>query len=523
MYQSTNLPIYQSPISNILSFIRARGTRAWLVGGYVRDRLLGRPSHDLDIVVTEGGIALARAIAAAFGGHFFVLDAARDVGRAIVADATGAALDVDVARLRAPDLLGDLALRDFTINAIALEIVYDEAASVAASAAVVDPFDGRADLARGWVRAVTEGAFLDDPLRMLRAVRHVAGLGFRIEDATFNLIRRDAAQLPTVAGERVRDELMRIIPAPDGWQHVRLLARLDLLRHVLPEAAALIDVTQSAPHYQDVFDHTRAVMAHLQGIYALLWPGDDGETTSYVRPQPVADDATILAAAAVWAELAEGLAPCAADLRGHLAQPLASGHTRRDWLPWAALAHDWGKPVMRSVEAGGRIRFLEHDRWGALLVEARGRALKLAVDEIAYVSRLVNQHMRPGHLAHDYPPGRRALYRFFRDVDSNGPDCALLSLADHLATYAARPDVERWQRRLGTTRLILETYFQERSARVAPTPLLDGREIMAVTGLSPGPRIGELLEGLREAQAVGEVTTRDQALVWLKSEIGGGG
>jgi len=517
MYQSTNPSILRPPVSDILSFIHARGAPAWLVGGYMRDQLLGRPSHDLDIVVAEGGVALARAIAAAFRGHFFVLDATRDVGRAILSDEAGTSLDVDVARLRAPDLLGDLALRDFTINAIALEIGRD-----APDAAVIDPFDGQTDLARGLVRAVTEGAFLDDPLRMLRAVRHVAELRFRIEDATFNLIRRDAGQLPAVAGERVRDELMRIIPVSGGWQHVRLLARLDLLRHTLPEAAALIDVTQSAPHYQDVFDHTRAVMAHVQGIDALLWPGAAETPASWVRPRPVADDATILADEAVWGELADSLAPYAADLRGHLAQPLASGHTRRDWLPWAALAHDWGKPAMRSVEAGGRIRFLEHDRWGALLVEARGRALKLAADEIAYVSRLVNQHMRPSHLAHDYPPSRRALYRFFRDTDATGPECALLGLADHLATYAAQPNSERWQRRLATGQLILETYFRERSARVDPTPLLDGREIMAVAGLAPGPRIGELLEELREAQAVGEVTTRDQALVWLKSEIRGG-
>ncbi|PKO21677.1 MAG: hypothetical protein CVU38_13415 [Chloroflexi bacterium HGW-Chloroflexi-1] len=509
--------MYQFPISNVLSFIRARNQPAWLVGGYVRDWLLGRPSHDLDVIVPEGGISLARAVAAAFGGHFFVLDAARDVGRAILYDEVGASLDVDVARLRTPDLLDDLALRDFTINAIALDIGGDPDVQ-----RVVDPFDGQVDLMRGLVRAVTEGAFLDDPLRMLRGVRHVAALGFRIENATVNLIRRDAALLPTVAAERVRDELLRIIPAPGGWQHVRLLARLDLLRHVLPETAALIGVTQSPPHYQDVFDHTRAVMAHLEGIYALLWPGYGGGDASYARPQPVANDATVMADDAAWVELAEGLAPYIADLREHLAQPLASGHTRRDWLPWAALAHDWGKPAMRSVEAGGRIRFLEHDHWGTLLAEARGRALKLAADESAYVIRLVDQHMRPGHLAHDYPPSRRALYRFFRDADTAGPDCALLSLADHLATYAAQPDPERWGHRLGTTRLILETYFRERSARVDPAPLLNGWDVMAAFGLSPGPRIGELLEGLREAQAVGEVTTRDQALAWLALQIGDG-
>ena len=156
--------------------------------------------------------------------------------------------------------------------------------------ALFDPFDGQADLARGLLRAVTEGAFRDDPLRMLRGVRMVAELGFRIEDATYNLIRRDAPLIQNVSGERVRDELMRILAAPGAWQHLRLLAALGLLRYTLPESAAQIGVAQSAPHYQDVFDHTRSVLAHLEGIYALLWP-----ESGYTLPQPVPDDPTVVA------------------------------------------------------------------------------------------------------------------------------------------------------------------------------------------------------------------------------------
>ena len=123
-------------------------------------------------------------MAAAFGGALFVLDDARDVGRAIVADPMGESLDVDVARLRVPDLIDDLALRDFTINAIAMDINTAEA-----EPALFDPFDGQVDLSRRLLRAVSEGTFRDDPLRMLRGVRMVAELDFRIEDATYNLIR----------------------------------------------------------------------------------------------------------------------------------------------------------------------------------------------------------------------------------------------------------------------------------------------------------------------------------------------
>jgi tRNA nucleotidyltransferase/poly(A) polymerase len=500
-------------IQRVIAAVRNAGRPAWLVGGYVRDRLLGRPSHDLDLIVPTGGIALAQMAARTFGGAFFVLDESRDVGRAILRSGAGETLEVDVARLREPELLADLSLRDFTVNAIAVDISA-AAEGVEGWGRVIDPFEGREDLVRRRLRAVSEGAFIDDPLRMLRAVRQAVELGFSLEEATYSLIRRDAPLLAAVAAERARDELVRVIAAPGAWQHLRLLADLDLLPHVLPEISATVGVLQSPPHYQDVFDHTRSVMAHLEGIYDLLWP-----KAGYRRPSSPADDPTVIAPAAVWDELGEALAPFTADLRAHLAQPLSASQSRRTWLPWAALTHDWGKPAMRTVDPAGRVRFLEHDHWGALLVERRGQALKLSSDEVTYISGLADAHMRPGLLAHDYPPSRRAIYHFYRDVADSGPDCALLSLADYLATRAAQIEPEHWRRRLGVAVALLHAYFRERDDRVAPPALLNGRQIMAEFGLKPGPQIGELLEGLREAQAVGEVTSLDEARAWLAQRV----
>lgn len=493
-------------LDQVIVFLKAQGSPIWVVGGYVRDRLLGRPSHDLDLIVPEGGTRLARAVAKTFGGAWFVLDDERDVGRAILHDEAGQSLEVDVARLRVPELIDDLALRDFTVNAI----VWDLSAS-GAGPSYFDPFDGRLDLTRGLVRAVTEGAFRDDPLRMLRAVRMVAELGFRIEDATFNLIRRDAGLLSLVAAERVRDELLRVLAAPGAWQYVRLLHELGLLAQTLPESAVQVGVMQSAPHYQDVFEHSRSVLWHLEGIYALLWP-DAG----YAVPGTAAEEgAPIPASRSQWSELAAVLLPYAAELRAHLSVPLASGHPRRALLTWAALAHDWGKPAKRTVADDGQAHFYGHDQWGALLAQARLTALRFAGDEIAYVARLVDLHMRPGLMANGGSPSRRAIYRFFRDADTTGPDCVLLSLADVMATRAAAPDAAHWRSRLETAAALLKAYFRQRAERVSPLPLLDGRQVMAELGLRPGPLVGELLEGLREAQAAGEINTADEARAWL--------
>jgi tRNA nucleotidyltransferase/poly(A) polymerase len=510
-------------IQQILQFVwsRAHTAEAWLVGGCVRDWLLRRGTNDLDLVVPRDAVSLARALADAFAGDFFVLDQERDVARAIVPDSGGRILKVDVARLRAVELLVDLSLRDFTVNAMA--VCVDQPLSCGPMppearfiANLIDPFNGRADLNLGLIRAVTEGAFLDDPLRMLRAVRQAAELGFRIEDATYNLIRRDASLLTTVASERVRDELDRILllSSGGGWRHLPVLQNAGLLLQVLPEVSALAGVVQSPPHHQDVFDHTRSVLAHLEGLFALIWPA-----AGWHVPEPAAADSLPIVDDGAWSDLAAVLRPYLVDLRAHLCEPVSARWVRRDCLPWAALAHDWGKPAMCSVDELGRISFLEHDTWGAMLVHSRLRALRMSAVEIGYISRLVSLHMRPGHLSRTYPPSRRAVYRFFREAAGAGPDCVLLSLADYAAIRAGNTRLEPWARRLETAGVLLKTYFRERAERVDLAPLIDGRRIMSTFGLAPGPQIGALLEGLREAQAAGEITNSDEALAWLAQRV----
>ena len=266
----------------------------------------------------------------------------------------------------------------------------------------------------------------------------------------------------------------------------------------------------------------------MEGLIALLWP-----ESQYSRPQSVPGDPVIVAAPERWDELARLLDPCAAPLRSHLGQPLAAGHTRRDWLFWAALAHDWGKALTASTGPDGRIHFYGHEHESARLAAERARRLSAAASEIDYLSRLVEYHMRPGHLAGHYPPTRRALYHLFRDAGSFSPDIALLALADQLATHApASPQAPgreepltpagwNWDEQLGVAGLILGNYFSIGGLppldRVLanPRPLLDGKQLMAEFGLSPGPLVGRLIAALREAQAIGEVTTADEARAWL--------
>ncbi len=508
------LKITDPLISRILAFVAEAGGPAWTVGGFVRDQLLGRAVHDLDLIVPAGGIELARTIARSFDGAFFILDPERDVARTIIPREGQEPLDVDVARLRTPELADDLALRDFTINAMAAPVQ-----NGAEQAEIVDLFCGEADLASRVLRVVGPNAFRDDPLRTLRAVRLAVELGFHVEPGTANLVRRDAHLVSDVAAERVRDELVRILAAPGAWRHLCLLAELDLLRPALPEVQALTGVSQSQPHYLDVFDHSRSVVAHAEGLMALLWPGgpyrlpeeseSDGDGAS--------SDPIVFAPGWVWDMAAAALAPYAGDLRAHLMQALGSGRSRRDLFPWAALAHDWGKPATRTVGADWRVHFYDHEHHGAVLAENRMRLLAFSANEAAYVGQLVDWHMRPAQLARHYPPSSRALYRFYRDAGAAVPDVVLLAMADKLATRGPRADADRGLLRdlFGVAGLAFQAFFRERDSRVDPVPLLNGRQVMEELGLAPGPEIGRVLEALREAQAVGEVATVEAARAWL--------
>ena len=491
----------------------ARETRAWLVGGAVRDVLLGRPLHDYDIAVEHSAIATARDAAARLNAPMYVLDAERDTARVVTADALGSRVFLDFARLREPTLEGDLSKRDFTINAMAIEL--RTATSRAAvsrearpSGRLIDPFGGQSDLDARILRAVTDQSLLDDPIRMLRAVRQSATLSFAIEPETAGRIQESAGLIRTISAERVRDELAQIVAQPGAYDHVQLLERMGLLAEVLPELTATRGVTQSPPHHWDVFEHTLRLLDLLERLLS---------RAAGVESQTRLAQAIITAPESVWADIDRSIGPMQAVLREHCEKTLSDDRTVWLTLKWAAIFHDVGKPHTRSVEPQGRIRFFDHEGVGGGMAAERMRALRFSTDEIERVNTITHHHMRPHHLL-DAASGatRRAVYRFFRDTGEAGIDVLLMSLADHLATHGPDLDPDRWPRRLELTRVMLDTYFHRHDDTVNPPPLITGHDVMTLLNLKSGPRVGEILEMVREAQAAGEVQTRTEALALIR-------
>jgi putative nucleotidyltransferase with HDIG domain len=486
----STLMIPDWPWRTVLALAAECDARVWLVGGAVRDALLGRPLHDWDFAVEGDALMVARTVADALEGAYFPLDEQRDMARVVLSNAADGRLELDFARLQGGSLHQDLLARDFTINAIGLD----------PAGRLIDPLGGREDLAQGHVRAVRDDVFQADPLRLLRAVRLVAEMNLVLDPRTMQLMARDSHLLASPAAERVRDELVRIVCAVGAARFLHLMAELDLFASILPELAVLQGVSQTAPHRFDVWRHTLLVFDALEGLAALCRGAD--WTGPFLLDAPMA----------VWGDLARLLTQFRADLAAHMGRVMASDRPRAFLLCLAGLLHDVGKPATWSQDERNRIHFYGHEEVGASMVEARLRMLRFSRQEIAHVVAVVKGHLRPSHLSRVDCLTSRAIYRYYRDLGSAGVDVALLSCADHLATWGPKLDEMRWRRRLEVVESLLYRYFCEHDRVVAPDPFLTGHDLMEELKLEPGPQIGKLLAALREAQAAGEVSDRQQAL-----------
>ncbi len=481
-------------LDQIVELMREMGTPAYLVGGTVRDQMLNaqrapsRP-YDLDFAVPGDGLRVARRIADALGGAYYPLDPERGVGRAVLTDDRGQVRDVDVSRFQGPDLMADLAGRDFTVNAMARDVTQD-------APDPIDPHAGQTDLQARQLRAVSDSSIRGDPVRGLRAVRLSAQLGFEIEPHTRRLIQDAAPDLAGVSAERVRDELAKILSLPSTADSLRQLDALNLLAEITPEVTALKGLAQTGRHRWDAYEHTLRAVADLE----ILLPLDGAPLHPDVPyPDQVAD---------------------------HLAIVLTGGHSRRLLLTMAVLLHDVGKRDTATMDDEGRARFISHERVGATMAADILHRTRFSTEAQRLVETIVRHHLRPLQLTWGGVLSKRAIHRFFRDTGDAGVEVALLSLADNRATVGYQDadessgGADEYRPLLETVTSLLDAYFNRQKTVVAPPPLLTGRDLIDQFGLEEGPAIGRLLTALREAQATGEVTNREQAEDWIRQEIG---
>lgn len=471
----------------------------YLVGGAVRDLLANRLSPDFDFAVPSNGISLARTVANALKADFMVLDGERDTGRVIIID-DGAYTYLDFAAYRGPTLDDDLRDRDFTINAIALNM---------RDITIIDPLNGASDIRAKVIRACSPDSLSNDPVRILRAVRQAAAFGFTIDKPTRELMKQAADKINNVSVERVRDEVFKMLGGPKASASIRALEMLGVLKYLMPELLKMKGVTQSNPHIHDVWTHTLAVVDQLDNLLTSSLQIDfDPEKTSDMYMGLVS-----LKIGRYREQIAQ-----------HFANQLNPSRSHRSLLFFAALYHDVCKPDTKTIDENGRIRFFDHDIKGAEVVAERARAFNLSTDEVDRLHRIVHHHMRfhffADRLERDgQPPSRKAVYRFFRDSGAAGVDLILLALADLRGTKGNELTQNTWTVYLDIARILLENYWERPAEVVNPPRLLDGNELMAELKLKPGKLVGQLLESIRENQAAGKITEREQALAFAREEL----
>ncbi len=503
---TTTLPPLPEPVRRVAQ-IAPSEVPIYLVGGAVRDWLRHRPVHDWDFAVPRGALPLARRVAHALQGAFVPLDEAHGTARVIltpIEDASQGAsepparLVLDFTDFRGPTLEDDLRLRDFTLNALALDLRHPDR--------LIDPLGGLRDLQAGVLRACSPSAFQDDPVRVLRGVRLAAARGWRIEPTTREAMRRAVALLPRVSAERQRDEVFRILSEPGSVKAFNVLQALGALEHVLPELPALQGVPQSPPHREDVWQHTLHVLARLNRLLDALAPIYDED-----KAADFALGLTVLRLGRYRERLGE-----------HLRQGPHRERSLVALMRLAALYHDTGKPATAHQNGDGQWRFPQHAEVSAMLARRRGRALALSNAEIERLVAMVRYHGRPWRLTRTQtPPSRRQVYRYFRETGPAGIEVGLISLADVLATYGPYLPQDLWDRHLTTIRTLFEAWWERHAEVVDPPPLVDGHTLMQALGIQPGPQLGQLLEHLREAQAAGELHTPAEAIEAARQWIQG--
>ncbi len=471
-----------SLLTAVSRYLKTEKADAYIVGGFVRDTLLGRQIADIDIAIAGDALSIGDKLAARLKGKFIVLDAKNNIGRIVFPEKTALCLDLSSFTGTIND---DLARRDFTINSLAIDL--KNILGKNDELPIIDPFQGLSDLDHAIIRTVGKNSLSADPVRLLRAVRFAAELGFTIEHKTENSIKQEAGLLAGVAGERIREEFLNLLDVSRGGQYLKYMDELGLLTVIFPELQLTKGVDQPAEHHWDVFEHSLMTVSAVDYILGQgVWEfPDDGILTEV---------------------------PWSPELARYFEKPVAAGSSRRTLLKLAALLHDICKPQTRTIEDNGKMRFLGHNEAGATIATGILERLRFSSKEINLVANVVKYHLRPNQMGQ--PPSRRAVYRFFRDAGDDGLDILYISLADHLATRGPGLIMPNWRLHTEIVRHIMEEYDRQ-TITTKPARLVDGNDLRNIFGLQPGPKMGRLLENLKEAQAAGELTDRQAALDYI--------
>ncbi len=472
------LPSPESVLAAVEGVVQASGLSAWLVGGTVRDRLMGRPFSDMDVVIGSEDAGVVRSVASAVAGlcglPWFTLSS--EFGGERMVWGTG---HLDLSPLRGPRIEDDLALRDFTVNAIAVPL---------GGGPPIDPCGGLSDIGSRRLRLVSPEAFRADPVRLLRAARFARTHGLAADTGLTSVARRDAHLVSSAAPERVLMEVMATLDVDGAPETARLWHDLGVLAVVFPEVAALEGVGQSTNHRHDVYGHTLEALDHVDGLLR---------------------DPT------------ERFPEAAAAFSERIQQPVDGVATRRAALRLAVLLHDIAKPQTRHIDELGRLSFWGHEAEGAPMARQLCGRLRCSAALTGLVIKVVEGHLWLGFLQNRKPLWSHDEIGYLWLAHPWEPEVIAASVADRLATRGPMT-ADRFVWRPLTLARHLMWLWSERQRMGVPSLPLRGDELASLMGIEPGPNLGELLRALRLEWEAGELLNR-AAVIERAHEIVGVG
>ena len=438
----------------------------YLVGGSVRDFLLGgKISEDKDIAIKDAE-QFARKLAEKFDGTLIVLDEENKIFRVVLPDKINY---FDVSELVGDSIEEDLKRRDFTINAIAFDLKNSE---------YIDVTGGIQDLRKGILNHITDENFEDDPLRILRAFRFLSITGFEPSDELLKAINKYKHLLMQPSKERITYEIMKLFGGKYCSKTLLLADEFGILEKLFPFIEELKKVPPNAHHHLDLFHHVVETVRNIENLY---------ENSSE-------------------------------EVKIHMDRVDFGGFPRINHLKLAGFMHDIGKFSTWTIEEDtGRHRFIKHEDVGAKMCIPFLRELKFSKKQIEYISLMIKNHIYPSNVVAAPDLSEKVMMRFVRKSGENVVDNIILAKADRLSAQGPEITKEITEQNLNGLDKLLDFYFEKKES-IKPLPkLLDGFEIMEINGIGATPMLGEIISALKEAQISGEINTKEEAVSFVKN------
>ena len=467
-----NLTIIMKKIFADLQLLIPKNQSAYLVGGWIRDKILGRVVKDYDFVIQGDIEDILKKFVIRINGTLIKLSEKKHLWRIVSREKN---IIFDFTPISAENIEGDLSKRDFTINAMAIELdKYNLGV-----AKIIDPFGGFRDIQDRRIRVVKDASITSDPLRMLRAFRFAAQLGFSIDKHTIDIIQHNIDKILDVAFERITYELFLIFAEDFSYPFVRQLDDIGLLGYIIPEIAEMKGLEQGKYHHLDAWEHTLLALKKLEDCISELSEFDE-------------------------------------LIQSYLNERFQSNITKKQLLKFATLLHDIGKPATMTRDNKGDYHFYGPAKIGSEMATKICARLKLGKKATSAVNELVKRHLDPLSFLNNDVRTKRAFNRFFNRNGSEGIGILLLFLADMRAARGKQAsDLE--QHRLGLVKEMLSFRKAQLYPKEKMKKLLNGYDLIETFNLTPGKQIGYIIKLIEDEQVEGKLKTKEQAIDFVKN------